>query len=197
MEDSIPQRSPRWLISGSAVAIVALVLFLLSVWFIIASNTKTRVNITRAHYNAALAKWRSQNISEYEISYETEGEFAGGSYMLHVRRDGNNVVIFDRDNPSNTSLEIPNPRVVETKDDPIIEGLFTELDSWLNLAETHPVTDTWYPTLTVHFHPWLGYPTDAIGNLIWTETGKPVWGHDWKMHVTEFTILDRRPRIAP
>jgi hypothetical protein len=197
MEYSNTQRSPKWIIIESAVVIVALALFFLFVWFVNASNTKTHTNITRADYDAAHAKWRSQNIIEYKISYETEGEFADRSYMLHVRRDGNNFVIFDGDSSSNTSSEIPNPRVVEAEDDPIIEGLFTEVDWWLNVAETHTVTETWYPTLTVHFHPELGYPTDTTGNFIRTETGLPLGGHDWKMNVTEFTILERRPRIAP
>src|SRR5262245_47815903 len=70
-----------------------------------ASEHPPRINITRAEYEQALAKWKAQKIEEYEITTDTRA-FLGGIQTVHVSDYGNKMAqVFPQITPLRTMTD--------------------------------------------------------------------------------------------
>jgi hypothetical protein len=111
------------------------------------------ININRADYETALAKWQSQGVQEYQLAVK-EVSLLGGSWTLHVTGDAVQVL---RD----PSLELSAPRPASEHEQAYsIKGLFSQVDEILT-SGLCPRTGVWaFPmAYTVRFDEALGYPS--------------------------------------
>lgn len=106
------------------------------------------INVTRQQYDAALAKWRAQGITEYEIvvDYYAFNRQLMGKWTLHVQTDGTtpHVISASRWGEKNPEIDV---------DFLTVEDMFSVVEDRLNY-----ISDTnlyW----NVSFHPTLGYPS--------------------------------------
>ncbi len=122
-----------------------------------------RSNITRADYNAALVKWRSQVITNYEISvYELSSEYPnGGVYRLQIA--GDQITMLSR--PYYPTSFRPTPTPYPTNEFDLaytVANLFAEVDDELTSVEQGGFTGGQLHVLpyvyNVTFDSALGYP---------------------------------------
>jgi len=118
-----------------------------------------RSNITRADYNAALAKWQRQGISDYEISVYQLSLGVNGVYRLRVQGDQvtvlSNPYIYPQ-YPTATPYPAHDSERIYT-----VAGLFAEIDEDLTVVERGKSYGGF--VYWVLFDPVLGYP-NSIGS---------------------------------
>jgi len=109
-----------------------------------------RSNITRADYNAALAKWQQQGITDYEISVYQLSLGVNGVYQLRVQGDQVTVLSNTSPYPADSSARIYT-----------VAGLFAEIEGYLTDVERGKVEGSQILPFVywVTFDPVLGYPT--------------------------------------
>ena len=112
------------------------------------------INITRNDYEQALAKWKAQNIQEYEIITYTQA-FMGGQTKLHVSDFGNKI---DQLDPAVRPFNTLAKEDVESLKRYSIEGMFAEIDA---AQKRGPDSQSEYvhTTYEVRFDQHLGYPS--------------------------------------
>jgi len=145
------------------------------------------IDITRADYEQALAKWRAQKVEEYQITTEMRA-FMGGVRTLTVKDKGNSIVILEP-----TPVRTPEPDSFEYVKGDTIEGMFYEIDAMLDNAQVihSPAmmsTGGFYMAYHVEFDPTIGYPRFMSGHPV-TEPGVVVYDADWAKVVTELKVL--------
>jgi hypothetical protein len=113
-------------------------------------------NFTRADYEAALAKWRAQDVTEYqlEVTYNAFSPF-GGPWRLTVARDGGKefVTSFERLGEGGKG----SGQTAEQLEWLTIGNIFDQIDRALLAVET-PNSDNVSYDYSASFHPTLGYP---------------------------------------
>ncbi|MDQ5825178.1 MAG: DUF6174 domain-containing protein [Chloroflexota bacterium] len=126
------------------------------------------INITRNDYEAALAKWRVQQIYEYEVNVEHVA-MMGFRGRIHVTGDHVEVL------PTIINGEPRIPAGKARAGDYTVEALFDQVDIILTQGLC-PATGEWaFPVAyDVAFHPDMGYPTH-IERRGYTP---PEWGQD-------------------
>jgi hypothetical protein len=160
------------ILAGSLALVVWLVSWVVSV----ATLQHGSINITRDNYQAALVKWRSQGIEEYEMDLDMatpKGGRAGclgcGTYTLKVH--GKDVTLLNYVSPT-VGYASPAGQD-ELSQSYIIDGLFADVDRMVTAGPMR--CDRFPETLifdyTIRFDPQLGYPT-FIG-----ETSRDTEGH--------------------
>lgn len=146
----------RALFIGIAVAIVALALFS-SIYTTYFQPIYPPINISRADYNAASAKWKAQHIVNYELVVAipwSRGCLGCGTYDLHVHSSKVDLI----------SYASPVAGYGKgTADDAAyhtVDALFSEVDRQLSDPEAkcdyYPVTVYW--SYSVRFNQQYGYP---------------------------------------
>ena len=138
------------------------------------------INISRGEYDSALAKWKSHNIKEYEISEEYRItnyglDLSRGAYTLRVSDSGDEVeAISSTTNPYNESWTV--------------EDMFEIVDDAFTAERDGHRLDShgFYLRVIVEFHPEFGYPT-------YMELGSTTRGGEvvasWENTVTGFNML--------
>ncbi|MDQ2809979.1 MAG: DUF6174 domain-containing protein [Chloroflexota bacterium] len=136
-----------------------------------------RSNITRADYNAALAKWQRQGISDYEISvYELSSNLTnGGVYRLRVQGDRITVLsdpYLFRDTTAATPTPYPGDASVRYY---TVAGLFGQIDKDLTTVEQGKVAELGVVPYVYHvtFDPVRGYPSASDTKCDEQATGGP------------------------
>lgn len=113
-------------------------------------------NFTRADYEAALARWRAQDIAEYqiEVTYNAFSPF-GGPWRLNVALDGGRefVTSFERLGEGGKG----SGQTAQQLEWLTIGNIFDQIDRALNNIE-NPNPDNLAYDYSVSFHPTLGYP---------------------------------------
>ncbi len=163
-----------------------------------------RSNITRADYNAALAKWQQQGITDYEISvYELSLNLTnGGVYRLRVQGDQLTVL----SNPylfRDTRAATPTPYPAADADRfNTVAGLFADIDRELISVEQGKMAGGQVLPFVyqVRFDPVLGYPT-AIDTKCEEPTtlGSMICPSDTfvRRNVPSLIVLARTPVTTP
>src|SRR4051812_25157020 len=110
-------------------------------------------NVTRLQYDAALGKWRSQNITEYEATVSDMSMVWAGDYKLRVR-DGQLVSLSKLRSGAvitvtNGTLSGLSPNFMT------VEGMFEEADRLTSSSALDLQMSCW-----VDFDDALGYPSD-------------------------------------
>lgn len=118
-------------------------------------------NFTRADYEAALAKWRAQDVAEYqiEVTYNAFSPF-GGPWRLTVARDGSSefVTSFERLGEGGKGTG----QTAEQLQWLTIGNIFDQIDRALSNIENSNSDDLAYD-YSASFHPTLGYPVSFSG----------------------------------
>jgi hypothetical protein len=141
-------------------------------------------NFTRADYEAALAKWRAQDASEYRIEVTFEAfSLHRGPWRLTVAQDDAKEFITKIERPEGQGLETG----IATAEDLqflTVGGIFASIDKALASVE-NPTPDDIAYDYNVSFHPTMGYPVSF--------TAKPksnlVADADYAFSVQSVTIL--------
>jgi hypothetical protein len=214
---------------GLAIAALLFTLFMLRIWearprrlsaiiigtiaFLIATVTiapepinitrtasdSERINITRTEYEAALAKWKAQNVLEYEITTETHA-WLGGRSKLRVSDGGKSIIAYDvYSDPGATPRPpwTPEPDMHWYYAEDTVEGMFADVEAMLNEAIVIKAASMsgqgrFYMVYTLSFHPELGYPTYMSGEAFF-EPGAYMTHTDWAKEVTDFKPLKYGP----
>lgn len=116
------------------------------------------INITRQQYEEALAKWRAQSITEYEIvvDYYVFNRQYMGEWTLHVETSGSETHVISA---SRGGEKEPNSKV----DFLTVEDMFREVEDKLDyVPDVSPYWDALAKSnlyWEVSFDPRLGYPS--------------------------------------
>jgi hypothetical protein len=148
-----------------------------------------RINIGQDQYDSALARWKSYNIEEYEVSEEYKFthqglDLPGGTYTLRVSHSGNKV--------ESIGLNTNNFNQAWT-----VEEMFESVAQALNAERAGRIFDSHgsYMSDFVEFHPEFGYPTYMEMRAI---TRKGALVGSWENRVTGFKVLKQgTSRLAP
>jgi len=143
-----------WKVPMTALALVVIALAVVQLW-----PDNGSVNITRDEYNAALNKWRSQNITEYEMttSFSAKGcaldKMVCGTWKLRVSGDKINILEYSWMDGPTTPTAGPSDLDFLT-----VDSLFREIDA--TLADGPFAKDGFPLDYTIRFDPTLGYPIE-------------------------------------
>lgn len=113
-------------------------------------------NFTRADYEAALARWRAQDVTEYqiEVTYNAFSPF-GGPWRLTVARDGGREFVTGSERLGEGGKG--SGQTAEQLEWLTIGNIFDQIDSALSNIE-NPNPDNLAYDYSASFHPTLGYP---------------------------------------
>lgn len=157
------------------------------------------INITRGDYEAALAKWNAQGISEYEIAVNNVA-LGGQGTILRVTSDKVQVLgyFYSDDSPIVQSTpETTEPSKYDLEN--TVAGLFEHVDGILNFGVCPNIGEMAFPVeYEIEFDQALGYPARIERNgyapIEWHEQGifstLPAHSSYWKS-VRKFTVLSR------
>jgi hypothetical protein len=169
------------------VAIAALLA--ISVMWVWSATHPARINVSRQEYQAALARWRTLGVEEYEITIHADAFIDGGDRTIHVSNGGATLVSIDP-----PSYNLTDPRAIAYLRSDTVEGMFEDIQAVL--GDQIQFDPTYYsrvsPSMvfTVKFHPQMGYPTEFSGGCraTWPWQGCPT-DIDWRRVVTSLSIL--------
>jgi hypothetical protein len=147
-------------------------------------------NFTRADYEAALAKWRAQNASEYRVDVTYEAfTLWRGPWRLTVAVDNGKETVTKFQRPDNSD---PGNITAQDLERLTVGGLFTQIEEALRRVENPSADETPYD-YNVSFHPTLGYPVSF--------TAKPkdnlIADADYAYSVQSVTILQTGTYVPP
>ncbi|HEX8231643.1 MAG TPA: DUF6174 domain-containing protein [Chloroflexia bacterium] len=149
-----------------------------------ASFDASFANFTRADYEAALAKWRAQDASEYRIEVTFEAfTLLRGPWRLTVALDDAKEFVTRFERPEGQGLEVGNA-TAQDLESMTVGGLFAQIDEALRKVE-NPSPDDMAYNYNVSFHPTLGYPVSFTAKPV----SELVADADFAYSVQSVTIL--------
>src|SRR5687768_14101654 len=128
------QNKRLWLFVGGLLAFLAITFTLVLVSVVISNTKPERINVTRAEYEAALARWKAQNILEYEITTRTDA-YLGVLRKLRVSDGGKNIIAYDMyPDPGATPRppSTPEPDLRKYFEVDTVEGMFVDVEAMLD-----------------------------------------------------------------
>lgn len=146
-----------------------------------------RAEFTRAEYEAALAKWRSQRTTRYEmLIHQGAFRYPEGSWRLTVQVDGVREVVTAFESVGLYEVPVTDIRDL---DELTIASLFTFIDQ--ALQEVEKAGGVGHRSITPYvyeatFHPELGYPVSYSG-----EPSVPYPDASFSIKVESVTIQQR------
>src|SRR4051794_3032623 len=134
---------------------------------VVAFAYRGSINISRSDLENARNKWRGQNITQYDMTYDIKpvsGHICHSCGTYKLRISDNRVTIFDY---STKTLSLPyspdDYRVTSGQLDESapVDRMFQEIDEWLTgrCFACDDVVPRLYFDYKVHFDPQLGFPT--------------------------------------